>query len=237
MRVMSHEVNNSVTASNSLLQSCLTYARRTVDGSRRDFEQAIGIVIQRTAELNRFMRRFADVFRLPAPVQQPERVVPLLEGHRPAARAPGRGLRPSRGGGTSTRDLTVPMDRGQMEQAFLNVLQNAVEAIGAPARMTIRLAARGGRPTVMVEDSGPGMAPEAQANLFTPFFSTKPHGQGIGLTLVREILAGHGFDYSLERQPGSPRVHDRLLRTRPFTSVRTTVDRTSTGRPPVNVRS
>ena len=40
---------------------------------------------------------------------------------------------------------------------------------------------------------------EAQANLFTPFFSTKPHGQGIGLTLVQEILAGHGFDYTLER--------------------------------------
>ena len=43
------------------------------------------------------------------------------------------------------------------------------------------------------------MTPEAQSNLFTPFFSTKPHGQGIGLTLVQEILAGHGFDYALER--------------------------------------
>ncbi len=43
------------------------------------------------------------------------------------------------------------------------------------------------------------MSAEAQSNLFTPFFSTKPHGQGIGLTLVQEILAGHGFDYGLER--------------------------------------
>lgn len=45
---------------------------------------------------------------------------------------------------------------------------------------------------------------EAQANLFTPFFSTKPNGQGIGLTLVQEILAGHGFDYALEHAPGDP---------------------------------
>ena len=41
--------------------------------------------------------------------------------------------------------------------------------------------------------------PEAQSNLFTPFFSTKPHGQGIGLTVVQEILSAHGFDYGIER--------------------------------------
>ena len=52
---------------------------------------------------------------------------------------------------------------------------------------------------LVVEDSGAGLTAEAQANLFTPFFSTKPGGQGIGLTLVGEILAGHGFDYALER--------------------------------------
>jgi signal transduction histidine kinase len=75
------------------------------------------------------------------------------------------------------------MDRGQMEQAFLNILQNAIEAqAGAVA---VRLHARnGGRPTLHIEDSGQGFGPEAQANLFTPFFSTKPNGQGIGLTLV-----------------------------------------------------
>ena len=54
----------------------------------------------------------------------------------------------------------------------------------------------------MIEDTGPGIAPEAQTNLFTPFFSTKPRGQGIGLTLVQEVLSGHGFDYALERLPG-----------------------------------
>jgi two-component system, NtrC family, nitrogen regulation sensor histidine kinase NtrY len=50
-----------------------------------------------------------------------------------------------------------------------------------------------------IEDTGSGIASEAQSNLFTPFFSTKPHGQGIGLTLVQEILAAHGCDYALER--------------------------------------
>lgn len=57
---------------------------------------------------------------------------------------------------------------------------------------------------VVIDDSGPGFTPEVQANLFTPFFSTKPHGQGIGLTLVHEILTLHGFTYALERAPDGP---------------------------------
>ena len=84
------------------------------------------------------------------------------------------------------------------------MLTNAVEAIDGTGEITIRLVSGNGRPTVMIEDTGSGLTAEAQANLFTPFFSTKPHGQGIGLTLVQEILTAHGFQYSLERDPGGP---------------------------------
>jgi hypothetical protein len=62
---MSHEVNNTVASSTSLLQSSLTYARELGDESRRDFETALGVVIARTAQLNDFMKGFADVYRLP----------------------------------------------------------------------------------------------------------------------------------------------------------------------------
>jgi signal transduction histidine kinase len=58
--------------------------------------------------------------------------------------------------------------------------------------------------TVVVEDTGPGIAAEARANLFTPFFSTKEAGQGIGLTLVQEILTQHRCEYALEGPPGGP---------------------------------
>lgn len=204
IRVMAHEVNNSVTGSNSLLHSSLAYGRELPADSRLDFEQALSIVIERTDQLNRFMRRFADVFRLPPPMKQPETVVDLLERNvRLLAAKPGA-ADIAWVWDIEDRKLAVPMDRGQMEQAFLNVLQNAVDATGGTGSITIRLRNVGGRPTAMIEDSGPGIAPEAQANLFTPFFSTKPNGQGIGLTLVREILAGHGFDHALERLPGGP---------------------------------
>ena len=90
IRVMSHEVNNTVAASNSLLHSSLTYAGELDPANRHDFEQAIGIVIERTEQLSSFMRRFADVFRLPPPLLQPVRPGCRPRGHRAAARAPGR---------------------------------------------------------------------------------------------------------------------------------------------------
>ena len=95
--------------------------------------------------------------------------------------------------------MWVDVDRGQFEQALLNILKNAVEAIEGAGTITVRLSSATGRTTLAIEDTGPGIAAEAQSNLFTPFFSTKPNGQGIGLTLVQEILSAHGFDYALER--------------------------------------
>jgi two-component system, NtrC family, nitrogen regulation sensor histidine kinase NtrY len=199
IRVMSHEVNNTVAASNSLLHSSLNYAGQLDAASRQDFTEAIGIVIERTGQLNAFMRGFADVFRLPPPLLQPRDLVAVLEGIVRLLSA-----KPDAAGIVWRWDLDdsavwVPMDRGQLEHALLNVLKNAVEAIDGEGTITLKVASRLGRPALVIEDSGPGISPEAQANLFTPFFSTKPHGQGIGLTLVQEILTGHGFDYTLER--------------------------------------
>lgn len=204
IRVMSHEVNNSVAASNSLLHSSLTYGRELPPASRTDFEEAIGIVIERTEQLNAFMRRFADVFRLPVPVREDVALVPLLEAIVRLQRA-----RPEAAGVQWRWDVEDPdararLDRGQFEQALLNIVKNAVEAAGPGGSITLRQRTVQGRTELSVEDSGPGIGAEAQANLFTPFFSTKPHGQGIGLTLVQEVLVAHGFDFALEAPPGGP---------------------------------
>jgi two-component system nitrogen regulation sensor histidine kinase NtrY len=197
IRVMSHEVNNTVASSTSLLQSSLTYAKDLPAEDRADFETALGVVIARTAQLNGFMKGFADVFRLPAPARQPcelvgilERIVRLLSARPDASGIAWRWA-------LDAPVIRVNADPAQLEQALLNILKNAVEAVGVEGTIVIR--ATTSPATLTVEDSGPGIAPEAQANLFTPFFSTKANGQGIGLTLVGEILAGHGFDYALGR--------------------------------------
>jgi two-component system nitrogen regulation sensor histidine kinase NtrY len=147
------------------------------------------------------MRRFADVFRLAPPLTRSCDLLPILQGiaRLLAANDNARGVewrweidQPS---------FPVDMDRGQIEQALLNILKNSVEAIDGNGIVTVRLTTAGGRTTLTIDDTGPGITPEAQANLFTPFFSTKAHGQGIGLTLVQEILSAHGFDYGIERTP------------------------------------
>jgi signal transduction histidine kinase len=99
----------------------------------------------------------------------------------------------------------ISMDRQQMEQALLNILTNALEAQGEGGSVrTWTETSDTGRPALVVEDDGPGIAPEVADALFTPFFTTKKDGQGIGLTMVREILNNHGFDYALESPPGEP---------------------------------
>jgi PAS domain S-box-containing protein len=204
IRMLSHEVNNSVGAVGSLLHSCLNYAPRLPPEERRDFETALRVVIDRSGRLGDFMRSFAEVVRIPAPRRQPCDLRELLEGI-------ARLLQPS----CEERRITwcwsvedapeaVLLDRAQIEQALVNVCKNALEAIGSDGRLTVHIGRRGARPCVAIEDSGPGLSEEARAHLFTPFFSTKENGQGIGLTVVREILAQHHFEYSLESAPPAP---------------------------------
>jgi nitrogen fixation/metabolism regulation signal transduction histidine kinase len=199
IRVMSHEVNNSVAAANSLLQSSLAYGSPGATFDRSDFENAIGIAIGRTQQLSTFMRRFADVFRLPAPRLEQTPLASILD---PVVTLVAS--MPMASGTTWQRDtidpaVTASVDRGLLEQALLNIVKNAAEAAGPRGTVIVRLFVDNSRPTIEIVDDGPGLTEEAQANLFTPFFSTKPNGQGIGLTLVQEVLSAHGAAYGLER--------------------------------------
>ena len=203
IRMMSHEVNNSVGASSSLLQSSLAYAPHLPAGDRDDFERAVRIAIERLARLNAFMRSFADVVRLPPPVRQPADLVDILrsiEGLTSAERA-----RRRIAWRTAATDVGVlPLDRVQIEHALLNVVKNAIEAIGEDGTIAVTVARDGARVRLTVEDSGPGIEDHVREQLFTPFFTTKPDGQGVGLTMVQEILQNHGAEFSLDSAPGGP---------------------------------
>ena len=90
----------------------------------------------------------------------------------------------------------VYLDRQQFEQVLVNILKNAVEAIGENGTIEIEISS-GKIGALIVRDNGKGIPVENQSSLFTPFYSTKKGGQGIGLTLAREILLNHGFKFSL----------------------------------------
>jgi two-component system, NtrC family, nitrogen regulation sensor histidine kinase NtrY len=229
IRMMSHEVNNSVGASRSLLESSLVYGRRLAPDDRAEFERALQIAIDRMGQLNAFMRSFADVVRLPPPARQPTDLRAVLEEIEGLTRA----QRDERRIGWAWQMSDVPpvsVDRVQVAQALLNVVKNAMEAVDRDGTITVSLAAdgvgeigRGGEPRatvegrvparmtqpatrvrLVIEDTGPGIPDDAREQLFTPFFTTKPSGQGIGLTMVQEVLENHRAEYQLASAPGGP---------------------------------
>src|ERR1051325_3648734 len=192
VRMMSHEVNNSVGAVRSLLESSLRYAPQVGEADRGDFTNALTIASARIDALNRFMAAFADVVRIPPPQRAPARVDQLVA--RVAAL-----LKPEH---AITLDLDDPreydVDAGQLEQVVLNVFRNAIDATGREGE--IRASMRDGE--LAISDSGPGIAESIRADLFTPFFTTKRDGRGLGLTIVQEILANHALPFALRNREG-----------------------------------
>lgn len=204
IRMVAHEVGNSVAASSSLLQSSLAYSRHLPDGDRPDFEDAVGVCLARLATLNGFVRDLAEVVRLPEPRLQPCDLASLLRGSSLLLRASAE-----RAGveWALTIDEPLPLviaDRAQIEQAFLNIAKNAIEAAGPGGRVRVTAMSAADRIDVVVENTSEGIAEDVQARLFTPFFSTKADGRGLGLTLVREILVHHDAPFALMAPPGGP---------------------------------
>jgi two-component system, NtrC family, nitrogen regulation sensor histidine kinase NtrY len=205
IRILSHEVNNSIGAANSLLHSILAYKDQLTPHDREDFEIAIEVVLSRTEHLIAFMRSYVNVVRLALPKKQPSHIRQMLENGITLFKAElqNRHIR-VHWEIDNNLDMTVPVDRSQMEQVFVNVIKNAIEAIGEEGTLTIRAGRQQRRLFVSIEDTGKGIPQDVKGNLFTPFFSTKENGQGIGLTLIQEILSRHEFEFSLESNPGEP---------------------------------
>ena len=197
IRMMSHEVNNSVGAVRSLLESSLRYAPQVGEADREDFKSALTIASARIDALNRFMSAFADVVRIPPPHRTPSRIDELVERVAALLRPEleERGIRVTL---ALTDHAAYEIDVHQLEQVVLNIFRNAIEAVGREG--TIRASFIDG--VLTIADSGPGIAEAIRSELFTPFFTTKRDGRGLGLTIVQEILANHGLAFSLASGEG-----------------------------------
>jgi len=201
IRILSHEVNNSVGAVSSLLDSARNYAGQLGEEDRTDFVSAVDVAIARMDRLNAFMKSFADVVRLPKPRLAPCDVKKLIDDILILMQPEMERRRVACAWEGAPAGAVVRLDRSQMEQVLVNVLKNAMEAIGEDGRISLRLSSDHGRPSLSVADSGCGIPGDARAQIFTPFFSTKRDGRGLGLTVVQEILSQHRFEFSLEARP------------------------------------
>lgn len=193
IRLMAHEVNNSVAAVNALLQ---TLAQEEADS---EMHQAIEVAINRNVRLGQFMENLASVVKLPQPQRQPLDLVQLLRQLIPLAEADCRRYEVSFKAQLPEAPVLLSADASQLEQVLLNALKNAREAAGEGGKVCLQLQAEPA--SLQIVNDGPAITADIQKKLFTPFFSTKAGGQGIGLMLIREILSNHRFNYQLQTRP------------------------------------
>jgi len=196
IRMMAHEVNNTIGPVNSIIDSALK-TDQLWNGHHSDtLKDAMQVALDRNQNLNLFMRNFADLVKLPPANKKRidlnelvHSIAKLME-----LRAAERNIRIETE--LTQEPFFISADEQQLEQAFINIVKNGMEAIELGG--TIKLATDLRLRQLTISDSGKGISTEQSENLFTPFYSTKKDGQGIGLTLVREILINHGFEFSLK---------------------------------------
>jgi PAS domain S-box-containing protein len=201
IRVLGHELNNSLAPIKSIagsLEGLLAREPRPLD-VEEDMRRGLAVIAARAESLSRFMEAYSRLARLPPPHKRPLAVAELVR----------------RAAGLETRLPVVVQDGpaavlvadgDQLEQLLINLLRNAADAaLDANAKGGVRVGwsvpAGSRQVEIRVDDDGPGLPPTA--NLFVPFFTTKPGGSGIGLVLARQIAEAHGGQLGLEnRRPG-----------------------------------
>lgn len=205
VRVLGHEINNSLAPIKSVagsLQALLARAPRPPD-AEEDLKRGLTVIAGRSEGLSRFLASYAQLARLPSPKRRPLEVdlwvrrVAALETRVQVEVHPGP-------------DLIVQADGDQLDQLLINLITNAADASleAGATQVGVGWRQRNGRLEVLVEDEGPGL-PET-GNLFVPFFTTKPHGTGIGLVLSRQIAEAHGGTLTLAPREGGRGCEARL---------------------------
>ena len=192
IRMIAHEVNNTTAGITSTLDT-VEQALSESEGME-DICDVMRVCTERCFSMSHFITRFADVVKIPEPRFTPTNLNDLaftckrfMEGM-----CNDRNIRLQLICDESLDD--VKLDASLFEQVLVNIIKNAAESIGQDGQIIIRTSL----PTAIeVVDNGPGISKETEAKLFSPFFSTKPNGQGIGLIFIREVLSRHGCTFSL----------------------------------------
>jgi PAS domain S-box-containing protein len=193
IRVLSHEINNSLAPIRSLAGSLRNILSRGTPDSADDLKQGLDIIEHRADALGRFMAAYARLARLPRPTRRPMALEPWLRRVAALERRITVSITP---GPAST----IVADADQLDQLLINLVRNAADAVIETGRDGVQLSWRDvdAGVEVLVEDNGPGIG--ETPNLFVPFYTTKPGGSGIGLALSRQIAEAHGGTLRLENR-------------------------------------
>ncbi|MEG1563127.1 MAG: ATP-binding protein [Bacteroides sp.] len=192
IRMIAHEVNNTTAGITSTLDS-VEQALAELDGME-DLCEVMRVCTDRCFSMSRFITRFANVVKIPEPHLVPVNLNEVVLSCKRFM----EGLCADR-----NINLKVELDENLadvkldvvlFEQVLVNILKNAAESIERNGEIVIRTSSPA---AIEVVDNGKGITKEAETKLFSPFFSTKPNGQGIGLIFIREVLIRHGCTFLL----------------------------------------
>ncbi len=204
VRVLTHEIMNSITPVASLAQTTADIAEDVKQELPDNYPQkreidkisnAAMTMSRRAANLMQFVSNFRKLTRLPKPKKQTTKVHDLFNHVLNLAEADEANKKIKITADVTPPELEFNVDPEQIEQALINLLRNAEQALNEKEDGEINLKSylnQRGRITIEVSDNGPGIKEDILNKIFVPYFTTKPEGSGIGLALTRQIMAYHG---------------------------------------------
>ena len=198
IRMIAHEVNNTTAGITSTLDTVEQVL--SAEDDMEDICDVMRVCTERCFSMSRFITRFADVVKIPEPTLAPVRLNELVSMCKRFMEGMCNDRQIALRLECDPEVGTVRLDASLFEQVLVNIIKNAAESIEGdagrdkPGEIIVRTTAPA---YIEIVDNGPGIGKEAEAKLFSPFFSTKPNGQGIGLVFIREVLTRHGCTFSL----------------------------------------
>ncbi|MDE5710306.1 HAMP domain-containing sensor histidine kinase [uncultured Bacteroides sp.] len=197
IRVLTHEIMNSITPIISLSE---TLSERELNEKNYPvLRQGMQAIHRRSKGLLEFVENYRKLTRLPAPVRRPVSVRELLQDLQKLFPETYIHIE------LPETDRTLQIDRAQIEQVLINLLKNAKEACGKKASPRIEVKMQpvfSWQCLITVSDNGNGILPEVQDKIFVPFFTTKPSGSGIGLSLCKQVMNRHGGNITVQSVVG-----------------------------------
>jgi two-component system, LuxR family, sensor kinase FixL len=201
---LAHEVDQPLTA----IANYLSGIRRLLDdASPPRLHEAIERVTEQTRRARDIVRGLRSLVRGEPGVSRPENLEAVIQ-EATALALVGRTAVPEFVSRIAPDARLAVIDKVQIMQVLLNLMRNAMEAMAASPvrRMTVTAVRRDDRIEIAMSDTGPGLAPEVREKLFQPFVTTKAGGLGVGLSLCRTIVQGHGGDLTAEDGEGGGTV-------------------------------
>ncbi len=193
IRMIAHEVNNTVGGVTSALDTVKDMLSEWDEGA--DLQEVMTVCIERGLKMSRFITNFANVVKIPEPQRKNVCLNGVIEECKAFVETLGKNKHIDWQFNLCDEKVIVSVDQVLFEQVLVNIIKNAVESINSSGTVIIKTSLES--PMLEIADNGTKIPREVENKLFTPFFSTKPNGQGIGLLFIREVLDRHGCTFSL----------------------------------------